>query len=294
MKKDRLKPYVYKVNGAINFALYDMLNGKFYQFSPKGTIDELRKILLEKGHIIETSGIVPNKFPGDEMRRVQYFLHIRNLQIRLNGRGEDNCWNRKKKNEEKRYIKSEIVEYLRKKCQYIPIDTIRVESEEEDNRLIEIILKGFECRVVELHIENSISQEKLEMYKQKSNGKSIRLINDGKKKIMDLKAEIFRFFYTDYFNPCLGHKVAIDTGGEIKSCLWSEKTHGNIKTDDLKDMIIRGKFDSYWEFTKSKIEICKDCELRYACDDCRVYALNQSGRENAKPAYCDYDPYTKD
>ena len=48
MNKDRLKPYVFKVEGAVNFALYDMLNGKYYQFSPYGSIEELRKILFEK------------------------------------------------------------------------------------------------------------------------------------------------------------------------------------------------------------------------------------------------------
>jgi radical SAM protein with 4Fe4S-binding SPASM domain len=183
------------------------------------------------------------------------------------------------------------VAQLQTKCKYIPIDIIRIEAEHEDIGLIESIIKGFKCRVVELHIENGITREKLKEYEQESNGKEIIVIKEGRKKIMDLKAEIFKFFYTSYFNPCLGHKVAIDTGGEIKCCLWSDEILGNIETDGLKDMIIRGKFDFYWEFSKSKIESCKDCELRHACDDCRVYALKQSGRMDAKPAYCDYDPY---
>jgi len=294
MKKDRLKPYVFKVEGAVNFALYDMLNGKFYQFSTDGSVEELRKILFEKKLIFETNGIVPNKFPGEEMRRVHQYLHIKDLQIRLNGRGEDNCWNRKKKNVMKKLIKSEIVEQLQKKCQYIPIDKIRIEAEEEDMDLIERIITGFKCRVVELHIEDTISQYKFEEYEKKSNGKKIVVIKDGRKEIKNLKAEIFRFFYTKYFNPCLGHKVAIDTDGEIKCCLWSDDILGNIETDDLKDMIIRGIFDFYWEFTKNKIESCKDCELRYACDDCRVYPIKKIGCINAKPDYCDYDPYKSD
>ena len=294
MKKDRLKPYVFKVEGAVNFALYDMLNGKFYQFRTDGSLEELRKILFEKKLIFETNGIVPNKFPGEEMRRVHHDLHIKDLQIRLNGRGEDNCWNRQKKNGIKKSIKSEIVEQLQKKCQYIPIEIIRIEAEEEDMDLIERIITGFKCRVVELHIENIISQYKFEEYEKKSNGKKIIVIKDGRKNIKNLKAEIFRFFYTHYFNPCLGHKVAIDTDGEIKCCLWSDDILGNIETDDLKDMIIRGIFDFYWEFTKNNIEICKDCELRYICDDCRIYALKKTGCINTKPDYCDYDPYKID
>lgn len=35
MKKNRLKPYVYKVEGAVNFAFYDILHGQFYQFTPE-------------------------------------------------------------------------------------------------------------------------------------------------------------------------------------------------------------------------------------------------------------------
>jgi hypothetical protein len=162
----------------------------------------------------------------------------------LNGRGEDNCWNREKLNEKKKSIKYEIVAQLQTKCKYIPIDIIRIEAEHEDIGLIESIIKGFNCRVVELHIENGITQEKLKEYEQESNGKEIIVIKDGRKKIMDLKAEIFKFFYINYFNPCLGHKVAVDTSGEIKCCLWSDEIIGNIEKDDLKDMIIRGKFDS--------------------------------------------------
>ena len=294
MKKDRLKPYVYKVEGAVNFAFYDMLKGRYYQFSPDGSVEDLRKILLEKGLIFETTGVVPNKFPVDQMQMIQHYVHIRKLEIRLNGRKEDNCWNRQKLDKDQKFIKPETVAQLQEKCRYIPIDIIRVEAEEEDICLIESIITGFKCRVVELHIESGIPHEKIEEFKKESNGKEIIVIKDGRKKIMDLKAEIFRFFFSNHFNPCLGNKVSVDIGGEIKCCLWSDEILGNIKTDDLKDMIIRGKFDFYWELSKRKIESCKDCELRHACDDCRVYAIKQSGHINAKPAYCDYDPYKGD
>jgi radical SAM protein with 4Fe4S-binding SPASM domain len=143
-----------------------------------------------------------------------------------------------------------------------------------------------------LNIESGLTPDKIEYYKKLSYGKEIKSLGDGRKKIKDLKVEIFNFFYSKYYNPCLGHQVAIDTGGEIKCCLWSEEVLGNIGTDDLKDMIIRGVFDKYWEYTKSKIESCKDCELRVACDDCRIFALQHTGKLEAKPPYCAYDPYT--
>jgi radical SAM protein with 4Fe4S-binding SPASM domain len=89
----------------------------------------------------------------------------------------------------------------------------------------------------------------------------------------------------------LGHQVAIDTKGEIKCCLWSDDVLGNIYVDDLKDLIIRGRFDKYWEIGKDEINTCKDCELRYACDDCRIFVLKYCGQLKEKPGYCRYNPY---
>lgn len=210
----------------------------------------------------------------------------------MNGKGEDNCWKRKKKNGVTKNIKPKTLEQLQRKCQHIPIKTIRIEAEEEHRESIEIVLRNYDCQNFELYIEKGISQKRIEEYEAISNGKKIIVVEDNGKKIRDLQVGIYNFFYTRYFNPCLGHQIAIDTEGEIKCCLWSDEILGNIENDNLKDMIIQGKFDQYWEFSKCKIEVCKDCEMRHACDDCRVYALKQSGRMEAKPAYCDYDPYT--
>jgi len=37
---------------------------------------------------------------------------------------------------------------------------------------------------------------------------------------------------------------------EIKACLWQEEVIGNIGKDNIKDLIIAGKFDKYWELTR--------------------------------------------
>ncbi|MCP5104971.1 MAG: SPASM domain-containing protein, partial [bacterium] len=113
-----------------------------------------------------------------------------------------------------------------------------------------------------------------------------------KKDPKKLDVKLSQFFYSKYYNPCLGHQVAVDTHGRIKPCLWFDKILGNVRKDDLKDMIIAGIFDPYWESAKHKIETCKECELRFACDDCRVFALKKGGGLEAKPSYCEYDPYT--
>ncbi len=35
-------------------------------------------------------------------------------------------------------------------------------------------------------------------------------------------------------------------------------------------MIVAGKFDKYWELTKDKVDVCMNCDLRYACNDCPI------------------------
>lgn len=46
---------------------------------------------------------------------------------------------------------------------------------------------------------------------------------------------------------------------------------GNIKDTTLEETLQDPNFKKYWKLTKDEIEICKDCEFRYICTDCRAY-----------------------
>jgi hypothetical protein len=46
-----------------------------------------------------------------------------------------------------------------------------------------------------------------------------------------------------------------------------------------------------WSITQDPVEICRDCEFRYVCTDCRAYT-RRPGAPASKPAKCAYDPYT--
>ena len=41
---------------------------------------------------------------------------------------------------------------------------------------------------------------------------------------------------------------------------------------------------------KDLIDVCKDCEFRYICTDCRAY-IQDKNNIYSKPAKCNYDPY---
>ena len=292
MKRDRLKPHVYKVQGAVNFAFYDMLKGTFYQFTPDGSVQDLRRYLLDEGLIFETEGIVPNNIIADGLRETQKNINLRVLQIRLNGREEDNCLNRTKTKNVKQVMQYKVLNKIMAECRFIPIETIRIEAEDDDKEMIGAVLRGFDCSSVELNIDNPPPDTDMALYSAMCAKRKITFSANVRKNPKELKVTIFNFFYNRNYNPCLGHQAAVDTGGEIKSCLWSDDVLGNIIDQNLKDLIISGAFDKYWELAKSKIDFCKDCELRFACGDCRVLALSRSGHISAKPPYCNYNPHT--
>lgn len=49
------------------------------------------------------------------------------------------------------------------------------------------------------------------------------------------------------------------------------------------------EFRKLWNIKKDDIEICKECELRYVCQDCRAYIANPENI-HSKPRKCTYTP----
>ena len=95
------------------------------------------------------------------------------------------------------------------------------------------------------------------------------------------------------FNSCLNRKIGIDVEGHIKNCPSSKTSFGNVKNTSLIDVIDNITFKSYWGINKDQIKVCKECEFRYICSDCRVYIENDNDIYS-KPAKCNYDPYTNE
>ncbi|WP_046757976.1 grasp-with-spasm system SPASM domain peptide maturase [Kordia jejudonensis] len=94
-------------------------------------------------------------------------------------------------------------------------------------------------------------------------------------------------------NSCLNRKISIDTQGNIKNCPSMSESYGNIENTTLEEALHQKDFKKYWNITKDQIEICKDCEFRYICTDCRAYRENPEDNYS-KPLKCGYDPYTNE
>jgi SPASM domain peptide maturase of grasp-with-spasm system len=99
------------------------------------------------------------------------------------------------------------------------------------------------------------------------------------------------YFESKNYNSCLNRKVCIDSNGEIKNCPSMVKSFGNIENLTIIDAINISGFKDLWVINKNQIEVCKDCEFRHICTDCRAF-IEDPNNIYSKPAKCSYDPYT--
>ncbi|WP_281989767.1 grasp-with-spasm system SPASM domain peptide maturase [Aquimarina aggregata] len=93
------------------------------------------------------------------------------------------------------------------------------------------------------------------------------------------------------FNSCLNKKLGIDNEGNIKNCPSMSQSYGNIKTDDIEEVVQSKQFQKPWGIHKDLIDTCKDCEYRRVCTDCRAY-VEYPENKFSKPLKCGYDPHT--
>lgn len=93
------------------------------------------------------------------------------------------------------------------------------------------------------------------------------------------------------YNTCLNRKISIDARGEVKNCPSMVRSFGNIRQLSLHSVLAHRDFAELWKINKDQIEVCRDCEFRYICTDCRAYISNPDN-VYSKPAKCGYDPYT--
>ena len=294
IEKIKLSPFVHMVKGAKNYALYDLFNQRLFGITPEGNIDDLKKQLIEANLAVETDGVIPFKY---EMNLDNYKNHIqlRELQIRITGQCDRDCGDCGsicecfKGGED---MPDEVLNNIAAKFKNIPITQVLITGGNPFLRLniarkIRESITAFQYILFfrgEIGISEMIEMTKIGF----DNSYNPPFCKEVHKE--DIQSDAFPYFYSREYNICWGHKIAVDVDGSIRVCLWSEKTHGNILKDNVKEMIMKGVFDDYWSLGKKKIEICQQCEYRFGCPDCRVQALKETGSQNSKKPYCKYDP----
>jgi SPASM domain peptide maturase of grasp-with-spasm system len=91
-------------------------------------------------------------------------------------------------------------------------------------------------------------------------------------------------------NSCLNRKLAVDGQGEIRNCPALPAAYGNVSQVPLRTAVDRPEFRALWSIRKDDVDVCRDCEFRYVCTDCRALLRDPANRLS-KPKHCGYDPY---
>ena len=103
------------------------------------------------------------------------------------------------------------------------------------------------------------------------------------------------FTESQLHNTCLNRKLSIDKDGFIKNCPSMQTNFGQIHQTTLRDVLANPAFKENWLINKDKINVCRDCEFRHVCTDCRAFTerthSDANGRDLSKPLKCGYDPY---
>lgn len=113
----------------------------------------------------------------------------------------------------------------------------------------------------------------------------------GKIGLEQMTLNFYHFTESIHHNSCLNRKISIDSEGKIKNCPSMLESFGNIRDTTLAEAIEKPGFKKYWDINKDKIHVCKDCEFRYICTDCRAY-VEDPDDILSKPLKCGYNPYT--
>lgn len=101
-----------------------------------------------------------------------------------------------------------------------------------------------------------------------------------------------RFNEISQRNSCWYGKIVINEDGFVLPCVFERNIiYGNIKERSVKDIITSEKVLEHWFLDYSKINICCDCEYRFACKDCRPVAISVKGNIFDKNPRCLYNPY---
>ncbi|WP_118973605.1 grasp-with-spasm system SPASM domain peptide maturase [Taibaiella koreensis] len=103
--------------------------------------------------------------------------------------------------------------------------------------------------------------------------------------------DLDHYFESLQHNTCLHRKISVDADGYIRNCPSMKQHFGHVNDVPLAAVVDKPAFRQYWHITKDQVAVCRDCEFRHICTDCRAY-LEDPDDAYSKPLKCGYDPYT--
>jgi radical SAM protein with 4Fe4S-binding SPASM domain len=125
-----------------------------------------------------------------------------------------------------------------------------------------------------------------------------KLVQYGLKLAPDFKAERRTIAHYASGHSCLMGKIAVTEFGDVLPCIFTRNhTMGNVLVARGLTPVVRGQaLRQMWSATKDQVMVCRDCEYRYVCFDCRplseAAAMGRADYLHAPYPRCTYNPYT--
>jgi len=94
-------------------------------------------------------------------------------------------------------------------------------------------------------------------------------------------------------NTCWYGKFAIIETGIIIPCVFERNIIlGDLKKQSIQEILESDTLKKYWFLSLNQVKICKICEFRYSCRDCRPLGIVGHGDLFDKNPRCTYNPMT--
>ncbi len=92
---------------------------------------------------------------------------------------------------------------------------------------------------------------------------------------------------------CWRGQLTITPQGRVLLCnMIRDLSVGDLRTQDLHGIVSSSECQSMWRLTLDDVEGCRECELRFACYDCRAAPKFLSGDLLGRNPLCRYNPQT--
>lgn len=92
---------------------------------------------------------------------------------------------------------------------------------------------------------------------------------------------------------CWRGQLTITPQGRVLLCnMIRDLSVGDLQSDDLRSIVSSPRCQSLWRLTLDDVEGCRECELRFACYDCRAAPNFLSGELRGRNPLCRYNPQT--
>ncbi len=211
-------------------------------------------------------------------------------------------------------VKTEQLVIETQENRWIPVLNLELDLDKENKKEIDKPIK-----IVTLEIEEGVDLHEVSRWFSTLNAKISRIFYYGQKEpgeifpgvpvfkkeknfeacrlLVRVTGDFSKVKEMDYrlkinFNSCWCGKIAITADGKFRPCIYSTMVLGDLKEEDKKKIL--DQYRGYWKITKRQVAVCKDCELKYICFDCREISFRETGDLYGFNPYCRYDPYKGD